>query len=76
MTNRAFIPTVRWARRAQGTIRGSAAKQRKETERESTPNLSKMPTLWYTKWQQEKGNQLHHKWSISTLDCHGSGEKG
>lgn len=38
MTNRAFIPTVRRACRAQCTISSSAAKQQKETEKEKGPH--------------------------------------
>lgn len=52
MTNRAFIPPVRAACRAQCAISGSAAKQHKERGRETDPHPSRMPTLWHANWEQ------------------------
>lgn len=56
MTNRAFVPSVDRACRAQCTISSSAAKQQNETEKEKAPPypqlLSEMLIFWHIEWEQ------------------------
>lgn len=79
MTNRAFIPTVCSACRAQCTTSSSAAKQQKEAEKEKAPprhphpNCPSFGILSGNNWH-EKGNLLHHRWNF-TVDSQGRGGK-